>query len=288
MENARVAIAGLAIIAAQLSINVGAAIGKSLFPMVGPEGVAALRTAISALILLSIVRPWRYPLPRPQLIAVLFYGLVLGSMNLLIYWAFQRLPIGLAVAIEITGPLAIVLLTSRSAGDFLWAALAIGGLVLLIPWPGATDALDLFGVVCALGAAICWALYIVLGKRASAMGAANAVALGMAIACLITVPAGVMAAGTNLLHISVLSLGLVVTLLSSTVPYLLEMTALARLSSRIFGVMTSAAPALAALAGYVILDERLTHTQWIAVILMIGASAGCSLTARPQRSERAI
>ena len=277
----RTAAASLAIIAAQVSINVGAALGKGLFPLVGPEGVAALRTGISAIILLAISKPWTMTVTRSQVLWLVLYGLALGGMNLLIYWAIERIPIGVAVAIEISGPLAVVLLTSRSARDLLWFALGTGGLLLLVPWPGADTRLDPIGIAFALGAASCWALYILFGKRASQVESRSAVALGMSAACLITVPFGVSVAGANLLLSSVLALGLGVALLSSALPYLLEMKALERLSSRVFGVVSSSAPAIAALVGFAVLGEQLSPIQWLAIALMIAASAGCSLTAKP-------
>jgi len=281
MMDQKVAFAGLAIVVAQLSTNLGAALGKSLFPLVGPEGVAALRTGISALILLAISRPWKIPLTKRQTTFLALYGLALGSMNLLIYLAIERLPIGVAIAIEISGPLSVVLLTSRSIRDFFWFALAVASLLMLIPWPGSQARLDPFGIAFAFGAAGCWALYILFGKRASELGSKTAVALGMATACAVTLPFGIVAAGEKLLVSPVLRLGLVVALLSSAIPYMLEMKALERLSSRTFGVIISSAPAIGALAGYLILGEQLTWVQWLAVAAMISASAGCALTAAP-------
>jgi inner membrane transporter RhtA len=280
-----IALAAVAIVAAQISINIGAAFAKSLFPLVGPEGIAALRTGIAALILLIVVRPWRRSLSRSQILWIVLYGLALGGMNLLIYWAFARIPIGVAVAVEIAGPLAVVLLTSRSARDFLWLALAVASVLLLVPWPGQSAPLDLAGVGFAMGAGICWALYIVFGKRASKVEGSTAVALGMVAACIVTIPIGMATEGSRLLDTSAWGLGLVVALLSSAIPYMLEMEALQRVSSRLFGVLTSSGPALAALAGFALLGERLTLVQWLAVALMIGASAGCSMTSRPGKSR---
>ncbi|WP_334181636.1 EamA family transporter [Novosphingobium sp.] len=272
-------LAGLSIVVAQASINLGAAFAKSLFPLLGPEGVAALRTTISAVILLAIARPWRSRITARQLRWLLVYGLVLGGMNLMIYWAFRRIPIGIGVAIEICGPLGVVLATSRSLRDFLWLALALGGLALLIPWPGRAQPLDLAGIAFALAAAACWALYILCGKRASEVGSTTAVSVGMTVACLVTVPFGIASAPASLpLH--ALALGLVVALLSSALPYMLEMRAMTQLSSRIVGLLSSMAPALGAIVGFFVLDERLTGLQWLAVAMMIAASAGCSLGAK--------
>lgn len=278
-------LASLSIVVAQASINLGAAFAKSLFPIAGPEGVAALRTTISALILLAIARPWRVPISGRQLKWLLLYGLVLGGMNLMIYWAIHRIPIGIAVAIEICGPLSLVLATSRSVKDFLWLALALGGMALLIPWEGSTRALDPLGldplgIVFALGAATCWALYILCGRRASEVGGSVAVSVGMVVACCVTVPFALASAPASLpLH--ALALGAVVAVLSSALPYVLEMRAMRRLSSRIVGLLSSMAPALGAIVGYLVLDERLSGLQWLAVAMLISASAGCSLATRP-------
>lgn len=274
--------AALLVLAASLSINLGAAVGKDLFGAVGAEGVAALRCGIAALVLWALVRPWRGArLPCGKLGWLAAYGITLGAMNLSIYLAFVYLPIGLAVAIEITGPLLLVLLLSRSLRDFVWLALAAGGLALLLPWRGAYEQIDLRGVLFASLAGLCWALYIVLGKRVAGVGSARAVAIGMAFACVVTVPLGILRAGTDLLSPPVLLTGLGVALLSSSVPYILEMKALASLSGKVFGLITSSAPALAALAAFVVLGERLTGQQWLAVALVMAASAGCALTARP-------
>lgn len=274
------ALAALCMAGAQVSVNVGAALGKGLFASVGPEGVAALRTSIAAILLLAIARPWRAMPSRRQMGWLTVYGLTLGSMNLLIYAAFARIPIGVAVAIEICGPLGVVLATSRSLRDFLWLGLAIGGLLLLAPWPGGSARLDPAGIGFALAAALTWALYILVGKRAAQVKGTTAVALGMTIACFVTLPFGLSAAGGRLLDPSVLGLGIGVALLSSALPYVLEMKALGHLSARVFGVLTSAAPAVAALVGFLILGERLTPAQWLAIALMIAASAGGSLAGR--------
>ncbi|WP_237438414.1 EamA family transporter [Alteraurantiacibacter buctensis] len=243
--------------------------------------MAALRTGFAALGLWLLVRPWRgEPVPRARLGWLAAYGLTMGLMNLTVYWAIARIPLGLAVAIEIAGPLLLVLSLSRRKTDFLWLALAVAGLSLLVPWPGAAERLDPLGLAFAVAAGTCWAGYIVLGKRVSGLGGARSVAIGVVFACLVTLPFGIGHAGSALLDPQVLAWGAGVALLSSMVPYVLEMKALAHLSAKTFGLITSSAPAVAALAGFVVLGERLTGTQWLAVALMIGASAGCALTAR--------
>ncbi|WP_121116767.1 EamA family transporter [Croceibacterium ferulae] len=277
--------AALAIVGSICSLNLGAAIAKNMFAAVGFEGAAALRTGIAALLLLPLARPWSVRLSRAQWGWVLLYGLTMGVMNLLIYWSFMFIPVGIAVAIEIVGPLALVLAGSRTLGDWSWALLALAGLALLVPWTDHAAALDGRGVALALAAAACWAAYILFGKQVSRIGGRQVVALGLGIACLVTVPLGIGHAGTALLSPGVLATGALVAVLSSCLPYMLEMFALGRLSPRLFGLIISAAPAAGALAGYAVLGERLTLQQGVAVALMIAASAGAALTGRPAVSR---
>jgi inner membrane transporter RhtA len=269
----------LAVAGALVSQNLGAALAKHLFPLVGSEGVTALRVGLSACLLLLAWRPWRTPLARADALNLAVYGLMLGCMNLLIYRAFALIPIGVAIAIEVTGPLAVVLLASRRARDFAWVACAAAGLALLLPLRPGVARIDPVGVAYALGAAFCWAMYIVFGKRASTLNGGHAVAWGMLAAAVFTVPVGVAHAGGALLAPGVLLGGLAVALLSSALPYSLEMVALARLPRRVFGMLVSAAPAVGALAGFLVLGERLAVTQWIAIALVILASAGSAASA---------
>ncbi|WP_051996603.1 EamA family transporter [Massilia sp. LC238] len=262
-----------------VSVNAGAAWAKHLFPLVGSQGVTAVRVGLAALIMLAIVRPWRSLPARRDALNLLVYGLMLGCMNLLIYGAFARIPIGIAVAIEVVGPLGVVVLSSRRVRDFAWVLLAAFGLWLLAPVHEGVAPLDPAGVAYALGAAFCWAMYIVFGKRVSHLNGGQAVAWGMLAAALFTVPVGVAHAGGSLLLPTVLAGGLAVAVLSSALPYSLEMAALARLPQRVFGILVSAGPALAALAGWVVLGERLTGMQWLAILLVILACGGAAATA---------
>ncbi|MCA1857514.1 EamA family transporter [Massilia oculi] len=262
-----------------VSVNAGAAWAKGLFPLVGSQGVTALRVGLAALVMLAVVRPWRTPPARADMRNLLVYGLMLGCMNLLIYAAFARIPIGIAVAIEVVGPLAVVVLSSRRARDVGWVLLAAGGLWLLAPVHAGVPPLDPVGVAYALGAAFCWAMYIVFGKRVSTLDGGQAVAWGMLAAALFTVPLGAAHAGAALLLPSVLAGGLAVALLSSALPYTLEMAALRRLPRRVFGILVSAGPAFAALAGWIVLGERLTGLQWLAILLVIVACGGAAATA---------
>lgn len=269
----------LAILASMISVNVGAAFAKGLFPLVGSAGVTALRVGLAALLLLAFWRPWRRLPSRVDARNLLIYGLMLGCMNLAIYAAFARIPIGVAIAIEVTGPLALVLLSSRRPLDVAWVACAAVGLWLLSPLYGGGTALDPVGVAWALGAAFCWAMYIVFGKRVSTLEGGHAVAWGMLVASLCAVPVGVAQAGAALFAPGVLAAGLAVAVLSSILPYSLEMAALARLPRRVFGILVSAGPAIGALAGYFVLGERLSTVQWLAIALIIAATAGSAAAA---------
>lgn len=270
----------LAIAAAMVSQYAGAAFAKQLFPQVGAEGVVALRVGLSALLLAAFSRPWRALPSRADLPDILLYGLTLGCMNLLIYRAFARIPIGVAVSIEVMGPLAVVLLSSRRARDFAWVACAALGLWLLLPLPSSAAALDPAGVAYAAGAAFCWALYIVFGKRASRSQGASAVAWGMLVASAFIVPFGAAYAGSALLSPFALAAGLAVAVLSSAAPYTLEMVALRRLRRRVFGILVSASPAVAALAGFAVLGERLAWAQWLGIGLVIVACAATAASAQ--------
>lgn len=268
----------LAIVGSLISVNVGAAYAKGLFPLVGSAGITATRVGLASILLLAFWRPWRAPLARADALNVAIYGVMLGLMNLLIYAAFARIPIGVAIAIEVIGPLAVVVLSSRHLRDFAWVAFAACGLWLLAPKAGAA-ALDPVGVAAAAGAGFCWAMYIVFGKRVSTLKGGHVVAWGMLAAALCTVPVGIAQAGSALFAPQVLLGGLMVALLSSILPYSLEMMALARLPRRVFGILVSAGPAVGALAGFFVLGEVLTTTQWLAIGLIVVATAGSAATA---------
>lgn len=272
----------LAIAIALLSQNFGAAFAKSIFPIAGAQGVATLRIAFAALVLLAINRPWRSPIERARLGDLLIYGLVLGSMNLLIYGAFERIPIGVAVAIEASGPLLVVLLASRRLLDWLWLGLTAVGLSLLFPLKVAWASLDPLGVALAAGAALCWALYIWFGKRVSSMPSGATVTWGMTVAALLALPIGVGQSGSALLVPEVLLIGLAVGVFSSVLPYWLELRALRNLAPQVFGILVSAAPAVGALAAFIVLGERLLPMHWVAISCIVLACAGSALT-RAQR-----
>ncbi len=276
-----VALSILTVLVAMASIQFGASLAKRLFPVVGAPGTTALRLFFATLILGLVWRPWRGKLTRRELLAVVTYGASLGGMNLLFYLALARIPLGIAVAIEFTGPLAVALFASRRPLDFLWAALAVCGIVLILPISGASKALDWVGVGLALGAGLCWALYILFGQKAGAsVHGGKATALGMATAALLVCPIGVADAGRALLDWSILPFALGVAVLSSALPYSLEMIALKQLPTRTFGILMSVEPALGALSGLLFLGERLTVGQWVAIACIILASVGSSASSQ--------
>jgi inner membrane transporter RhtA len=268
-----------------LSFQCGAALAKQLFPLVGAQGATALRLGLGALILWLLRQPWRRLAGRHGWASLWGYGLTLGIMNLCFYMALRTIPLGIAVALEFLGPLAIALVGSRRALDFLWIALVVGGLALLLPWSAQTQALDPVGVLYALGAAVGWATYILLGRRAGTVFGGDAVALGSAIGALVAVPVGVLHAGAALFSPSALPFALGVAVLSSALPYSLEMHALTRLPARTVGILVSIEPAMGALLGLMFLDEHLTAFQWLAIAAIIAASIGAVLGARKAQVE---
>lgn len=268
------------ILIAMLSIQSGASLAKSLFPVIGAPGVTALRIALGTLILVIIFKPWRLRFEKSQRLPLLFYGLSLGAMNYLFYLSIQTVPLGIAVALEFTGPLAVALFSSRRPVDFVWVVLAVLGLWFLLPLGQDIAHVDLTGAALALGAGACWALYILTGQRAGEEHGPATVALGSLIAAIIFVPLGMAQATESIWQWSILPVGLAVAVLSTALPYSLEMIALTRLPTRIFGTLMSMEPALAAMSGMVFLGETLNFTQTLALCSIIAASMGSTLTLR--------
>jgi inner membrane transporter RhtA len=274
----QVMLATVMLLVGMASVQVGASFAKSIFPVAGPTGTVALRLAFSTPILWVMLQPWRQWPSRRAWRPLLIYGAVLGIMNLCFYEALHRLPLGIAVAIEFTGPMAVAILASRRAADFLWIALAVAGLAALLPIAGGRG-IDPVGCAFALAAAVCWALYIWFGKRAGDAYGARSVAVGSLVAAVLIAPFGFSQAGPGVLDPHILLIGLGVAVLSSALPYTLDMMALTRMPTKTFSTLMSLEPALGALAGLVVLGEHLQLREWAAILAVVVASAGATLTA---------
>jgi inner membrane transporter RhtA len=267
------------VLAATVSVQFGSAFAALLFPRVGAFGAVALRVAIAAVLLLAIARPRLRGRSRADLAVAGGYGLALGGMNILFYQAIDRIPLGAAVTLEVLGPLLLSVFVSRQAAGLLWACLALAGVFLL--GSGGLDRLDAPGAAFALGAGAMWAAYIVLGAQAGARyPGLDGLAFAMAVAGLVSLPLGVGSAGATLVEPEVLALGLAVAVMSSGAPYALELLALRRLPSATFAVLTALSPALAALAGYLLLRQELSTTQCAAIAMVVTASAGVIRTGK--------
>jgi inner membrane transporter RhtA len=270
-----------ALLVAITSVQVGATLGKQLFPVLGPEGTTALRQGFTAIILFFVFRVWTADFKRLNWKVLGMYGATLGIMNLTFYMAIARIPLGIAVALEFIGPLAVALWSSRRPIDFVWIACVVLGLYWLLPLNEASGHLDTMGVVYALIAAFFWGVYILIGQKAGAsMHGGTAVALGMAISCLITIPIGFAHSGMGLLSPAILPLAIGMAVLSCAIPYSLEMVALTRLPAKTFSLMMSLEPAVGAISGFIFLSEHLNLTQILAVGLIVVAAGGSSLTAK--------
>lgn len=264
------------VLGAVVSIQFGAALAATLFDDAGASGVSLLRLGLAAIVLMVVVRPRVRSFTRGQLRLAGVYGLLLGVMNVTFYEALDRLPLGVAVTIEFAGPLGVAVVLSRRRLDLVWAASAAAGIVLLADLGG--DSVDTVGVLYALAAAACWAGYIVVGQRAgAAFAGADAIALAMVAATAVAVVPGVASGGGDLLGGEILALGLAVALLSSVIPYTLELEALRRIPANVFGVLMSLEPAVAAFAGLVVLGQDLGLRELIAIGLVVVASVGVSV-----------
>ena len=268
-----------AVLFAIISVQSGAAIAKTLFPAIGAAGTASLRIGISAIILLAIYRPNLFKITPNQWKIVISYGLSLGAMNLIFYLAIERIPIGLAVTLEFIGPLLVAVIGSKRLIDYLWVLLATAGIVLIAPW--SNNGIDLLGVLFALLAGAFWAAYIVLGTKVSKiMKGGDAVATGMLFASILIVPFGISENGLNNLTPTFLYLGIALALLSSAIPFTLEMKALGQLPTRTFSILMSLEPAAASICAFIFLQEYLTFNEILAVVFVVIASVGSTITSK--------
>jgi inner membrane transporter RhtA len=268
-----------------VSVQVGAAFATTLFDEVGPGGTVLIRIGFAALLLLAIWRP-RLRLPPEARRDVLLLGITLAAMNTSFYFALDRIPLGIAVTLEFVGPLTVAIAGSRRRLDLLWVGLAAGVLVLLSPVPGSD--LDALGVLLALVAGSFWGVYIVLTARVGrALPGGGGLAIAMAIAALASIPIGLADAGGDLLDAELLAVGFLVAVLSSALPYSVELEALRRLPESTFGVLMSLEPAVAATVGFVGLDQGLAAREVVAIALVLTASAGALRAAGTPRAAEA-
>ena len=260
------------------SVQIGATVARRLFPYLGPTATVFVRVGFGALILLAIARPRMRRLSFAQWREVVPFGLIIAAMNLCFYQSIARIPLGIAVTIEFLGPLGVAIAGSRKAADFAWALMAAAGVAILSLTGGSVTPL---GVLFALGAAVGWASYILLGQRVGRLVAGpDGLALALTVGAIALAPLGIAAAGVRLLDLRNLGLGLVVAILSSAIPFSLEFAALRRLSSQLFGILMSLEPAMGALAGFVFLTQLLTIRDLFAIGLVTVASAGATLGSR--------
>lgn len=268
-----------------ISIQFGASMAKHLFPLIGAIGVTAFRTGFACLVLLLVWQPWKRKIKLAEFKIIFLYGAFLGAMNLFFYLAIARAPLGITVAIEFTGPLLYALASSRKKIDILWVSLAGCGIFLILPMQ-AESHLDWLGIVFALLAGVCWAFYIHFGKIAGKQSHGGVVtSVGMFMAALVTVPVFAITNSWDHFDWSVVPKAFLVAMMSSAIPYSLEMYSLRNLPPTVFGVFLSLAPAMAAISGFLFLNETLVLLQWMAIVLVVLASAGSALTDHLQKSK---
>lgn len=276
----------LLVVAGLVCQEVGASIAVLLFPQVGALGMVMLRLVFSAVVLLLIARPRLRGHSRAGWRAVVGFGLVLAVMNGLFYLALERLPLGVTVTIEVLGPLTLSIIAARRASAWAWAALALAGVLAL--GGGGWERLDPVGVLCALGAAASWAFYILASARVGReFPKLDGLALAMTVGAVIALPFGIASAGSALLRPELLGLGAAVAILSSTIPYALELIALRRLAASAFAILMSLAPATAALAGWILLGQELAWLEIVGIALVIVASIGAVRSSQRAARETA-
>ena len=279
MRRVRTPAAPVLVLGAVASVQSGAAVATRLFPDVGPGGTVLLRLALSAALLLALFRPSIRGRARTDLGWGIAYGVALGAMNATFYEALSRIPLGVAVTIEFVGPLAVAVLGSRRPIDFVWVVLAGLGVALLTT--GGDHGIDGLGVVWALTAGLFWAAYILLAQRVGRVfPGATGLTVALAVAAVVVAPFGLVTAGTRLWHADVIGRGAAVAVLSSAVPYSLELFALRRMRASVFGVLMSLEPAMAALSGLLFLGQHLRLREWVAVVSVMIASVGATRGAR--------
>lgn len=267
------------VLLAMISVQGGAAIAKSIFPVLGAVTTASFRIGLSAIFLFLMFRPKLSTLTRTQWKAVIPFGLCLGAMNLVFYLAIERIPVGMAVTLEFIGPLLLAIFSSRRTSDFLWILFAAAGIALIAPWNA--QSIDTIGALLALLAGGFWAGYILLGSKVSKIMDGNqAIAVGMIFAGLLVMPFGLASGGLQNFTPGLIAALCTLAMLSSAIPFTFEMKALKILPAQTFSILMSMEPALAALSAMIFLGEILTYTEWLAIFLVMSASAGATLNKR--------
>lgn len=267
------------VVGAIASVQFGSAVATKLFAQIGPGGAVLLRLLFGTVIVLALWRPRLRGRSRRELLLAAAFGLVLAGMNLSFYHAIHRIPLGIAVTIEFIGPLGVAIGGSRRWIDLLWVALAAAGIVALAR--GQTHGLDALGAALALIAGGLWAAYILLNAQVGrAFERGTGLALALCVSVVVTIPAGVIEGGGHLLDGRSLALGAAVGLLSSAIPYSFELEALRRIRPAVFGVLMSLEPAMAAIAGLIVLSQSLSAREVAGVALVVCASIGASWQSR--------
>ncbi|TCB65410.1 EamA family transporter [Acinetobacter sp. ANC 4178] len=271
---------------AMLCVQSSGSLAKILFQQFPVLTVSAMRMLLGSLILAIIFQIWKINFKSVRWSSILSYGIALAGMNGLFYLSIERLPLGIAVSFEFIGPLSVALYYARQKYDLLWVSMAILGLVLLFPFDQATQSLDLTGIAFAIGAGACWAVYIIAGQRPSGISGNHTVCLGMFVGMLCLLPVALFSGMTsNVFQPPNLFYFIGLAILASALPFTLEMIALRNLTALSFGTLMSLEPAIAALSGFVFLNEQLLWTQWLALSTIIIASIGCTYTT--QQAKRA-
>ncbi|MDH0564884.1 EamA family transporter [Acinetobacter courvalinii] len=272
--DSRQSIAFLAATLSLVSVQIGASVAKTLFPVLGPETVALVRLGIAAILLCVIFRPWQLFYQQTNWRNLVIYGMFISGMNVLVYKAFAYMSVGLAISIEVLGPLTVAMLMSKRKQDLLWAGCALIGIVIL-PLGGVNQNFSYQGMGLALAAAICWGLYIIYGRRVASSGGSS-VAVGMLVAALCALPVGFQHLDLVMSSYKVFFTCVFVSLFSSMIPFLLDIVAMKRLAAHVFGMLLSASPAISAMAAWCILGEALNLYQILAIIMIMVACIGCS------------
>ncbi|MEU3603592.1 EamA family transporter [Streptomyces sp. NPDC006798] len=288
------------VVGGALSVQFGAAVAVMLMDEVGPTGVVTLRLVLAALVMLAVCRPRLRGYSRADWGTVVAFGLAMGGMNILFYQAVDRIPLGPAVTLEVLGPLALSVFVSRRLVSLVWAGIALLGVFLLSGMVtggghggGTSGGLDPVGAAYALGAGAMWAAYIVFSARTGRrFPQADGLALAFGVAALLSLPLGIAGSGERIADPTIIGLGLAVALMSSVLPYTLELLALRRLPASTFAVMMTLEPAIASLAGFLVLSQALSLTDAVAIALVIAASVGvvrtqtATASAAPRRPRR--